>query len=164
MADSVLFLDVDGVLNRHGDYAPGSPLIRNTCARLLQHVLDQTGAVLVISSAWRYQVLMGAVTLRGFEHLLRTHGIRAEVLDVTPRDAGDTQHEFNGRTGAAERVGQIRAWLAAHPEVTRWAVVDDARLSLADPTLPIVETDGALGLTVEDADALIALLRGRRGR
>jgi hypothetical protein len=159
VSDPILFLDVDGVLNGHRDYGTGGALIRPECARRLQLVLDVTDAAVVLSSAWRYQVLLGAVTLRGFEHMLRTHGIRARVVGTTDRDGGDTQQEFNGATGPAERVAQIRRWLAAHPEVTRWAVVDDARLSVADPTLPIVETDGERGLSDRDADALIALLR-----
>lgn len=152
----VLFLDMDGVLNGHADYGVlCGALIRHDCVVRLQLVLDVTDAAIVVSSAWRYQVLRGAVTLAGFEHMLRSHGLRARVIGVTGTDAGDT-----GATGQSERVGQIRAWLAKHPEVTRWAVVDDAKLSLADPSLPIVETDGARGLVDSDADKLIALLRG----
>lgn len=167
MSAPVLFLDVDGVLNGHSDYAPHRALIRPACAERLQRVLDETAAVVVISSAWRYQVLLGAVTLRGFEYMLRSHGIIANVVGTTGRDAADTQQEFNGHTGQGERVTQIRAWLAAHPGAfplgRRWAVVDDAKLSLADPSLPIVETDGAVGLTDADADRLIALLKPPRG-
>lgn len=162
--EPLLFLDIDGVLNTPESYAPGRALIEPACARQLQRVIDATGARLVLSSAWRYQILRGAVTLQGFQHLLRSHGIRAHVLGTTGRDARDTQQEYDGRTGPQERARQIRSWLADCPEapLPRWAVVDDAKLSLADPELPIVETDGGVGLTPADADRLITLLR-RKG-
>jgi hypothetical protein len=156
MTPPVLFLDIDGVLNVPGDYAPGCALIRPVLAARLQRVLDATAAVVVVSSAWRYQVLMGAVTLRGFEHLLRSHGIRARVLDTTGRDAGDDREDFNGATAGDERARQIRRWLASPPAVTRWAVVDD---SLVDVGPRLVRTDGARGLEDGHADRLIVLLR-----
>lgn len=155
-AHPILFLDVDGVLNVHDDYAPGCALIRPVLAARLQRVLDRTGAHVVISSAWRYQVLMGAVTIKGFQHLLRSHGIRCEIDGVTDRDS-DTQVEATGgATNGDERAGQIRRWLEGRPEVTRWAVVDD---SLVDVGPRLVRTDGALGLQDEHADTLIVLLR-----
>lgn len=155
-AAPVLFLDVDGVLNVPGDYAPGCALIRPVLAARLQRVLDATGADVVVSSAWRYQVLMGATTLRGFQHMLRSHGIAAKVIDTTGRDPGDTQQDYTGATGGDERARQINAWLAAHPEVTRWAVVDDSDVDVG-PRL--VRTAGARGLQDAEADALIVRLR-----
>lgn len=158
MSAPILFLDIDGVLNTPGDYAPGCALIRPALAARLQRVLDRTGAVVVISSAWRYQVLLGACTLKGFEHMLRTHGIVASVIGTTENDPGDTQQEFNGQASGDERGRQILAWLKAHPGTVlgRWAVVDD---SLVDIGARLVRTDGRLGLSDENVDQLIVRLR-----
>jgi hypothetical protein len=154
-SDPVLFLDVDGVLNRHGDHEAGHALIRPDCAARLQRVIDATNPAVVISSAWRYQVLMGALTVRGFEYLLVSHGIRARVVGVTGKE-GDEQTE-DGRTSGAQRARQILTWVAANG-VKRWAAVDDTAVEVGDR---LVRTDGDAGLTDSDVLALIALLRGQ---
>lgn len=157
MSHPILFLDIDGVLNVPGDYAPGCALICPVLAARLQRVLDRTGAHVVISSAWRYQVLLGAVTVKGFQHMLRSHGIRCEIEGVTDKDNATQVEATGGATNGDERGGQIRRWLDDHPEVTRWAAVDDSPVDIGTR---LVRTDGARGLQDENADALIALLRG----
>ena len=146
----VLFLDMDGVLNGH-DYDPKaeSCTIRPACVARLNRVLDETGAVVVLSSAWRYMVLLGAMTLDGFGYMLRTHGVRkCRIIGTTAKDTQVEDPEERGR--------QIRAWLDAHPEVTRYVVVDDMKAGFSG--LPIVRTDGLVGLTDADADAIISSL------
>jgi hypothetical protein len=150
----VLFLDMDGVLNGHDhDEGAESNTLRPDCVARLNRVLAETGCSVVMSSAWRYMVLNGAMTLSGFGYMLRTHGIRVpgRLIGTTGRDTQTEDPDERGR--------QIKAWLAEHPEVTRYAVVDD--MALGFEGMPVVRTDGARGLTDADADALIALLRGR---
>ena len=151
---AVLFLDIDGVLNGHDfDELAQSSSIRTACVARLNRVLAATACDVVISSAWRYMVLNGAMTLSGFGYLLRTHSVRlnAPLLGTTGRD---TQTE-----DPAERGRQVQAWLAEHPDVTRYAVVDDMALGFAG--MPFVRTDGTKGLTDEDAERLIGLLMAR---
>lgn len=147
----VLFLDVDGVLNGHDfDNSAQSNRVRPDCVERLNRVLDATDAQIVLSSAWRYMVLGGAMTLEGFGYMLRTHGVRAgRLFGLTAKDENN---------GPDERGRLIRAWLAEHPHVTRYAVVDDMQLGFEG--MPVVRTDGARGLTDSDADRLIELLRG----
>lgn len=148
----VLFLDVDGVLNGHYfDREAQSSDIKPSCVAVLNRVLMTTGCSLVISSAWRYMILGGDVTVRGFEYLLRTHGVRCVggVIGHTRKDTGVGDH--------AERSTQIREWLAEHPDVERWAVVDDMSEEYF-PGMPFVRTDGQIGLEEKHGEALIALL------
>lgn len=149
----VLFLDIDGVLNGH-DYderAQSTTIWTQQVARL-NRVLEATGCALVVSSAWRYMVLGGAMTLDGFGYMLRTHGVRCpgHLVGTTgrDRDVGDP----------SERGRQIKAWIDAYApdDGFRYAVVDDMQLGFEG--MPIVRTDGKRGLTDEDADQLIALL------
>lgn len=147
----VLFLDIDGVLNGHNfDEASKSSSLDPACVARLNRVLDTTGCALVISSAWRYMIIGGAMTLSGFEYMLRTHGVHCKsgVIGHTGRDVRVS--DMN------ERGEQIRAWLAAHPEVTSYAVVDDMQLGFDG--MPVVRTDGQRGLEDAHADALITLL------
>lgn len=153
MSPPVLFLDIDGVLNGHEfDRAAESSTIRPACVKRLNRVLRETRCAVVISSAWRYMVLGGGMTLMGFGYMLRTHGVAivGGLLGTTGRDTQTEDPNERGR--------QIKAWLAEHPEVTRYAVVDDMQLGFEG--MPIVRTNGAEGLTDNDADKLIELLGG----
>lgn len=153
----ILFLDVDGVLNNHAKQ-PGSVYcgIDPACMGRLSRVLAATGARLVISSAWRYMILNGAMTLDGFKYLLYTHGLvdNTEGGDVV---IGHTEGDVNpgSRTDRAEL---CRGWLAMNPGATTFAAVDDLDLGYADLGIPFVQTDGKIGLTDADADRLIELL------
>ena len=153
----VIFLDVDGVLNGH-DQDPDSRC-NGICRSAITHlnrIIEATDARLVISSAWRYMMLGGAMSVRGFEYLLRTHGIlyRGDELVV-------------GHTVADEQIprrpDQIRHWLAySGVQVERFVVLDD----LDDDWgyLPLVRTNGMIGLTAADADRAIEILRDRHFR
>lgn len=153
----VLFLDVDGVLNGHEfDPLAASCGIRPDCVERLNRVLDATGCDVVLSSAWRYMVLCGAMTLEGFGYLLRTHGVRQlgdRLVGTLPFDTADDAEP-------KDRGDLIAAWLAEHPGYAKAVAVDD--LDIFDPRLPhvgFVRTDGMKGLADADADQLVALLR-----
>lgn len=148
----VLFLDIDGVLNnsQFNPAAESSTLDPAAVARLNQ-VVRSTGAKLVLSSSWRYLILEGAMTLQGFEYLLRSHGLdKGCLLDHTGADqAADV---FAGRAA------QIQRWLAQHPEVADWAAIDDAALALGPLGWRQVKTDGTVGISDADAAQLVAIL------
>lgn len=146
----LIFLDIDGVLNGHSwNDAAQSNTIDRECVTHLNRILRETGAGIVLSSAWRYMIHGGAVTTTGFEYLLRTHGVRlCKIVGITPRD-----EEVTGR-GA-----QISAWLASHGNPAPYVVVDDEAYDIADDGHPLVRTDGKYGLTAEDADSAIAILK-----
>lgn len=149
--EPVLFLDIDGVLNGHEyDREAESSTLRPALVARLNRILAETDCAVVLSSAWRYMVLNGAMTLNGFGYLLRTHGVRigGGLVGATGRDPQTEDPEERGRL--------IQAWVTAN-RVERFAVVDDMAGGFTG--LPIVRTDGARGLTDADADALIALLK-----
>ncbi len=114
----LLFLDIDGVLNTH---EPLDPEV--LCGRfhpdkvsLLNWVLRETGAKLVISSAWRYLIHRGEMNLQGFEWLLRSHGVmQGRLHGITRKDSYRTVETFNGDCGnwltENERGSQIADYL-----------------------------------------------------
>ena len=134
--ERVLFLDIDGVLNGHEfNEASQSCGTRRECVQRLNRVIE--GPVkIVISSAWRYMVLNGSMTEKGFENLLRTHGVacQGKVLGCTKPDEVISTRE-----------GQILAWVRTHRPLY-WAVVDDMTLQLDN----FVQTDKRSGLAEAD--------------
>lgn len=66
------------------------------------------------------------------------------VADVTPRlhRTPDGVRRTRG--------DEIRAWLAAHPEVSAWVAVDDDVVDVGS----FVRTDASVGLTDEDVERL----------
>ena len=145
----VLFLDIDGVLNGHVFHPQAqSNTIDPACVAHLNKVIADTDCALVISSAWRYMVLLGSMTLKGFEHLLRTHGVNAKgrVIGTTGRGEENGNHN--------DRVRLIRNWLKENP-TKQWAVVDDMNVGMER----LVQTSGSIGLTGADAERLISMLR-----
>lgn len=164
MTAAVLFLDIDGVLNAH-DFCPlarSGPIHRDKMDRL-NWVLSGSGAVVVLSSAWRYIVHRGEATVAGIDWLLRSHGLHAgRLVGITRPDTLVSRVvTWDGSTvwpQTDERGSQIRDWLAAHPQYRRYAAVDDLDLGITAAGVPLVKTDGAVGLTDADALALRALL------
>ena len=159
----VLFLDIDGVLNR--TRAATHIRIDEDLVARLKTLLEETGAVIVLSTFWR-------PFLPYCQYILHRHGIAADaVIGRTPGISGATSFA-NGSCGEQlfsssafddamyqKRHQEIGAWLTAHPEVTRFAIVDD-RPSAADERLApfFVQCDAACGLTDADAERLSVLL------
>jgi len=158
----VLFLDIDGVLNGHEyDAEAESCNIRRECVKRLSRVVKETGCKIVISSAWRYMIHGGAMTLTGFAYMLRTHGLIGitNIVGYTEKDA-ETPGDEND-----ERARQCLNWLnwwknlpGDGPVVSAFAAVDDIDFEWARHGIPAVVTSGAIGLTDADADRLIELL------
>lgn len=107
----VLFLDVDGVLNRWGVSSNGLDEIR--CERLAEAVRLSECKV-VISSTWRLHP--NAMEKRLLPMLI-TKGI--ECVGVTP------VVQAHSILIAAPRRDEIRQWLNDHPEVTDYVILDD---------------------------------------
>lgn len=154
--ERLLFLDIDGVLNAHEwDEEVKSNIIRNDKVLLLNHILRTTQAKIVLSSAWRYLVHRGEMTMQGLEWLFRSHGILANRLHGITRQ--DT-HYTNPWQQQSERGKQITEYVKyCNGYVRAYAVVDDLDLGISEAGHPFVRTDGKVGLTLQLADKLIEL-------
>ncbi len=151
----VLFLDIDGVLATLAwmrsigalwDCAPIEQIDPTLCARL-ERVLSRTGAVIVVSSGWRCDADTPTDVI---EAILRSRGApSARVIGSTP----------DPWTGSM-RGHEIQRWLDAHPEVTRFAIVDDegGMLHLAPMLL---KTTLEHGLLDEHVERLVDMLGER---
>ncbi|WP_375414590.1 HAD domain-containing protein [uncultured Bradyrhizobium sp.] len=134
----VIFLDIDGVLNCGKTPNPRKfPYIvdRRLLARL-NRLLDRTGAKVVLSSTWRCDPV----------GLLAAKHWSIPFIDVTP-----------DRPRSA-RCKEMLSWLAIHPKVTRFAVLDDQCDGLDG--LPLFQPSGKTGLTRDIARGLERYLNG----
>lgn len=136
----VLFLDVDGVLNTYRGTADLEPRL---VARV-KAVLRKTGACLVMSSSWRQCQDYAARVWGAF-------GVAGPDQFVTPIH------------GALHRRGsEIAAFLRDHPEVRRYAILDDNAWMLSSQARVFVQTDPNSGITTRDAARLVEILGEER--
>lgn len=159
----VLFLDFDGVINNPGCYSGMSPSTERVnlyiptapeCMARLNRLVAETGAKVVISSSWRLFAC--------WEHLavaLARHGFVGEVVGETPDLVNNPVwlNRWRTREGAPfhyermERGWEIREYIAAHPEIEAFAILDDCS-DMAELKPWLVHTDGAWGLDDPDVE------------
>lgn len=83
--------------------------------RVLNRILDETGADIVVSSDWRIQTKIDVL-----QEFYRVHGVIRGPIDMTP--------VFRHDGLEATRVREIQHWLEKNPH-GRWVAVDDMNLS-----------------------------------
>lgn len=143
----ILFLDIDGVLNSGRSemafdgyphsFRPGCMARFDQVAiGLIRRLCRETDTAICLSSDWRYDCTAHDAA----------NAFDLPIMDVTPINVTGT------------RAMEIAAWLAQHPEVNVYAIVDDI-LDLDDVHgQRWVLTDGVMGLSLANYSALRRLL------
>ena len=146
----ILFLDVDGVLNRCGKSNQG---LETYQCDLLAEICRKTGCKVVVSSTWRkYPNLMENRLLPMF----RSRGV--ECVGQTPELVSERKLLDGSLLYTAKpRRAEITDWLTCNPGVTQYAIVDDDR-DADDGTGHYVRTESYTGLTQEIAADIIRRL------
>jgi hypothetical protein len=166
---AVIFIDVDGVLNGDGQpddtdclYPFGhEELMRaNYLVLSRQRVLrfavlvEQSCAMVVLSSSWRLDPVPRAALLAAFEEV----GIASRVH---PTDTSDLVGVSDGVYPAGVRADEIQEWLERHGNIDRWIALDDMPMAAQAPELltgHFVCTEASEGLTEADAFEARSLL------
>lgn len=169
----ILFLDNDGVIclsNNWGERAKkwanfkrDNPDVEFTdrpvqcrfddfddkAVKVLNEILEETGADLVVSSDWRLHA-----NLEELGEYYESQGIIKKPIAVTDLFQDLFPKEWNAFRFRAdlelERSMEINHWLENHPEVTHWVAVDDLDMSikfLGDRFAAEDESDKKPGLT-----------------
>ena len=111
----------------------------NKAIKVLNRILDKTGAEIVVSSDWK-----NYATLDELGEYYNIQGINKKPIGVTGKFNDLFPSEWNVLRHRGdleyERQAEIKHWLGEHPEVTHWVAVDDLNMS-------IEYFDGKAGLT-----------------
>ena len=126
---SVLFLDIDGVLNDNS--RPMDVIEEHMAAHVDRIVTDAAPLYVVLSSAWRK-----------YSDLLPYVRQRFVIYSTTPTH----------RAGEP-RGGEVEEWLNRNPDFTTYAILDDNNDFFDDQ--PLFRTEWNVGLTDEIADDVI---------
>jgi len=143
----VLFLDIDGVLNsdgyRHGTGfgVSANELIDPAAVETLNEITRRWSLKVVVSSSWR--------VMPEVEGILRANGVQADIIGKTPAQPGP-------------RCREIERWLAEHPEVTSYVILDDDA-DMGAMLDHLVQTDYRHGLRSEHIARVGAALNVRVG-
>lgn len=156
----VLFLDIDGVLNdlEYNERAQ-SNVILPRCVDLLNEILIETDAKIVLTSSWRYMVHKEAMTVKGFEYLLQSHGIVPRLIGITMLDE-DTPPYYDAENWC--RSQQVQIWLNENKElnIENFVVMDDFDISFDGLNGRFIQTNAETGMTGKDVAAAIKILNG----
>ncbi len=129
----ILFLDIDGVLNSHGN-----PGLHTDKVELLRAVLAKTSPLIVLSSNQRK-------TPECLERIKKVF----PIYDVTPVIEVTDEVSLVQKSRPLE----IIAWLEAHPEFTEFVILDDIG-EMGSIKTHLVKTDARVGLTPAVAEML----------
>jgi hypothetical protein len=155
MHKPVVFLDIDGVLNSKQWYAHDAAShdgistererwehsIDPECVQRLNRILQQTGAVVIVSSSWRKTHALSEIV-----SILESRGFSGEVDGATSAN------------GTLSRTEEIAEWLAENrPPVAAYVVIDD-ELTSALPAERVVSPSNQTGLTDKDVEQAIVIL------
>ena len=148
----IIFLDIDGVLNYQG-----SQFIDTECLNNLKHIVDETGAKIVIISTWRVcmddeylkrYVKSPNSTLLEYKNLFnRVFTGNLRWIDIAP--------DLNER-----RSDEIKVWLQEHNDIESFVIIDDfnVQYDINFPDNWIRPSYYIKGLTQELANEAIAIL------
>lgn len=161
-----LFLDIDGVLNKHKPFENRYCGIDEECRQNFNWLLAELPDMqIVLSSAWRYNVLKGNMTLAGMEELFMTHGlnVKGRIVGTTEADpisySNNTESDWTVHSaeqwaewGLKWRAQQILEYSRKDPVKCRAVIVDDLALRV-HPDI-FVQTLPTEGLTRQKAEEI----------
>lgn len=164
-----IFLDIDGVLAtpKSIEGVGGEWKIENEKQELLKHIIDSTGAKIVLSSSWRkfdvestkefmnengfwFSDLIVGVTIRAYQYIDRTEKIHLSI----PRGAEIKQwidtniHSDNGKNWERKKLGIDY----------QYVILDDDTDMLYVHRNNFINTCSELGLTYNDSEKAIKIL------
>jgi len=156
----IIFLDFDGVLNSYSDRPKVAPFVINghiglypEKIDLLNKIIAETKASIVVSSAWR-----GGRSVNDLQIILADAGFKYSQSVI-----GKTSTHYIGNFPQLARGLQISDWITNgkslyNIKVDDFIVIDDESSGLTELGELFFQINGQTGLTLEDAEEIIKRL------
>ena len=149
----IIFLDFDGVItwpDSHWNVDPNK-------LKLLESILESTGAKIVISSSWR------GTCKNGQEFIDKILGSRRAIASAVSKDSLFIKSIYDVTGIGACRGDEIKQWLDDHQgQVESYVILDDDSDMLEEQLFNFVQTDGFYGLSDRTVHLAIQILKGER--
>ena len=128
----IIFLDIDGVLSLNSDYGKasdnkwGSYRFDQKAVAILNFILQETNAEIILSSDWRTHY-----TLQEMREIFAHNFVLKGPIGFTIRSKN-----YNGDNLENGRAEEIRHWVELHAwkDDTKWVAIDD--LNMEDQLYP----------------------------
>lgn len=154
----VVFLDIDGVLNREASKNNNDVSVDKKHVVLLKELAEKTGAAIVLSSGWKlwFDDDMKPVTREAsyLFDILNEHGVA--LYGKTPDLCTDEIKK--NRAFSDIKAKEIKTWLGARDDIESYIVLDDLDLKDEQVNSRLVRVDGRAGLRYEDVCLAIGML------
>lgn len=154
----VIFLDIDGVMNCENwitsipkqdvlrlrsinGYNVGS-IFYPLSVLVLNEVIEETGAKIVISSCWRADFSYNVDNARD---LFKLNGVKGDIIDFTP--------SINSIRGE-----EIQAWLDSHNDIESIVIIDDETYDIRELRKYTVKTSWRDGLRMRNKSKILKML------
>lgn len=133
----IIFLDIDGVLNLipQGHDRFGG-IFHEHFVLNLKHLIEQTGAKIVITSSWR------SAGLQEMQDMWKERNYPGEVIDITPNENDLVNHGLFVYYDEVFRGHEIQFYLDHHPDITNYVILDDDIDMLESQLNNFVQTSG----------------------
>ena len=162
-----IFLDIDGVLNCETSKSCCGPFIgidKDKVKRLAK-IVNETQAILILTSTWKinwYPKNKYPKYEDGDKYSLLTYNCGKYLNNHLWKKGKLIIKDATKEERISQRGHGIRDYLYKHSEITNWVVLDDEVFFDFDDkiVLPsLVQTDPYYGLTDDDAETAIKILR-----
>ena len=186
----IIFLDIDGVLNNEPHALELHKLVEegkmsskefydtwdlpyDDTALPLKHIVDETGAKIVLSSSWRVlskEVEKLSKKLKEYNLEIMDKTCYCVSLDKAIELGCDPSKSYFGkeiyegkRTILSDRGIEITEWLSRHPEVESYVILDDEDCDIVQfhPNKLVKTEFYGNGLTMDLAEKAIDILGGK---
>jgi hypothetical protein len=152
----VIFLDIDGVLNseRFLKNNQDETIDRNNVS-ILKNVIDKTGSVIVMSSAWRLWFDDNMMPKERYSQYLYDILCEFDIKLFGKTPDFSTEEIRIKKTFSYVKAKEIIAWFDDHEVVDKYVVIDDLDLKNDEINVHLIRTNVQVGITEEDARLII---------
>ncbi len=163
----LIFLDIDGVLNNYewfgrmyagnvDPYLVRREILDRVSVGVLNHIIKQTGAKVVISSSWRF-----GRTVEDMRAILGKNGFVGEVVGMTTTDPEAVHRVLDSWGERIQRGHEIQAWMGVQAmkgmKIDSYVVIDDDG-DMAGVEDHLVQLKHDTGLQMEHVPEIIRIL------